>query len=215
MHSQHLMKKPPPQRGGACPTAASSARDAAPTAYGGLSLSPDASTCLARGLPPGGGSRLVLGPGCPCRASGAVDHPPSCAPAGPSGASPVLRRLSSGLPRPADAGGPAPPRPGGGARGAFGSVQTLGSRHQPGRRGPSTAGDAAPPAASRIRWRRCGHLGHRSDGSAMDARRDTGGWLTLPRQGLSPCKRRQAYLGRDNARCQALPEAGARYERTL
>src|SRR5262252_4909072 len=34
----------------------------------------------------------------------------------------------------------------------------------------------------------------RSD-SAMDARLDTGGWLALTRQGLSPCKRRQAYLG--------------------
>src|SRR5262249_42550889 len=32
-------------------------------------------------------------------------------------------------------------------------------------------------------------------GSAMDARLDTGGWLILTRQGLSPCKRRQAYLG--------------------
>jgi len=32
-------------------------------------------------------------------------------------------------------------------------------------------------------------------GSAMDARRATGGWLTLTRQGLSPCKRRQAFLG--------------------
>ena len=31
--------------------------------------------------------------------------------------------------------------------------------------------------------------------SAMDARLDTGGWLALTRQGLSPCKRRQAYLG--------------------
>jgi hypothetical protein len=29
----------------------------------------------------------------------------------------------------------------------------------------------------------------------MDARLDTGGWRALPRQGLSPCKRRQAYLG--------------------
>ena len=32
--------------------------------------------------------------------------------------------------------------------------------------------------------------------SAMDARLDTGGWLALPRQGLSPCKRRQAFLAR-------------------
>src|SRR5437867_11475927 len=32
-------------------------------------------------------------------------------------------------------------------------------------------------------------------GSAMDARLATGGWLALTRQGLSPCKRRQAFLG--------------------
>ena len=32
-------------------------------------------------------------------------------------------------------------------------------------------------------------------GSAMDARLATGGWLALTRQGLAPCKRRQAFLG--------------------
>ena len=32
-------------------------------------------------------------------------------------------------------------------------------------------------------------------GSAMDARLATGGWRALTRQGLSPCKRRQALLG--------------------
>jgi hypothetical protein len=32
--------------------------------------------------------------------------------------------------------------------------------------------------------------------SAMDARLATGGWLLLTRQGLSPCKRRQAFLAR-------------------
>jgi hypothetical protein len=31
-------------------------------------------------------------------------------------------------------------------------------------------------------------------GSAMDVRLDTGGWLPLTRQGLSPCKKRQAFL---------------------
>jgi hypothetical protein len=31
--------------------------------------------------------------------------------------------------------------------------------------------------------------------SATDARLDTGGWLALTRQGLSPCKKRRAYLG--------------------
>ena len=39
-----------------------------------------------------------------------------------------------------------------------------------------------------------------SHDSAMDARLDTGGWLTLTRQGLSPCKRRQAFLARERCR---------------
>jgi len=49
---------------------------------------------------------------------------------GASGASQVLRRLSSCMPRPEDSGGPAPPRPNGGARVAFGSVKTLGVRNK-------------------------------------------------------------------------------------
>ena len=114
---------------------------------------------------------------------------------GASGASQVLRRLSSCMPRPEDSGGPAPPCPVGWARVAFGSVQTLGVRNKPFRSCTSTAGDAAPPAAYRMLCLRFVHLVHRSHGSAMDARLDTGGWLTLTRQGLSPCKRRQAYLG--------------------
>ena len=48
--------------------------------------------------------------------------------AGAYGASQVLRRLSSCMPRPEDSGGPAPPRQGGWARVAFGSVKTLGVR---------------------------------------------------------------------------------------
>jgi hypothetical protein len=48
---------------------------------------------------------------------------------GTSGASHVLRRLSSCMPRPEDSGGPAPPRLVGWARVACGSVQTLGVRH--------------------------------------------------------------------------------------
>jgi hypothetical protein len=45
-------------------------------------------------------------------------------------------------------------------------------------------------------------------GSAMDARLNTGGWLALPRQGLSPCKRRQAFLARE--RCaSAAPGSGS------
>ena len=179
----------------AFPTSAYDARDDSPTAYGGLALSPYSSTCLSRVRPPCVGASIVLCPSCPCRASGAGDQTPSLATAGTSGASHVLRRLSSCMPRPEDSGGPAPPRHGGWARVACGSVQTLGVRTKPFRRCPSTAGDAAPPAASRRLYRRFVHLVHRSHGSAMDARRDTGGWLLLPRQGLSPCKRRQAYLG--------------------
>jgi len=179
----------------AFPTSADDARYDSPTAYGGLALSPDSSTGLARVRPQCVGSRMVLSPGFPCRASGAVDHTPAFSTAGTSGASHVLRPLSACMPRPEDSGGPAPPRHVGWARGAFGCVQTLGIRTKPLRSCPSTSGDAAPPAASRRRCRRFVHLVHRSHGSAMDARLATGGWLPLPRQGLSPCKRRQAYLG--------------------
>ena len=51
-------------------------------------------------------------------------------PSGASGASHVLVRLASCMPRPEDSGGPAPPRLHGGARLAFGSVNTLGVRHK-------------------------------------------------------------------------------------
>ena len=36
---------------------------------------------------------------------------------------------------------------------------------------------------------------HDTSGSAVGATLDTGGWLALPRSGLSPDKMRQAYLG--------------------
>ena len=75
------------------------------------------------------GSSIVPCPGFPFRASGAVDHTPTFSTAGTSGASQVLRRLSSCMPRPEDSGGPAPPCQDGGARIAFGSVKTLGVRN--------------------------------------------------------------------------------------
>ena len=195
--------------GWACPTAESDARDDSPTADGGLSLAPDSSPCRARVLPPCVGSSLGPWPGCPCRASGAGDPPRSLATTGPSGASHGRRRLSAGRPRPADAGGPAPPDHVGGARVACGSVPTRGVRHQPWRRCPSTAGAAAPPVASRRLWRRFVHLGHRAHGSAMDARRATGGWLTLTRQGLATLPETPSLSWRENAGPQALPEAEA------
>jgi hypothetical protein len=65
----------------------------------------------------------------PCRRS---CRPYFCGvlPSGASGASQVLVRLSSCMPRPEDSGGPAPPRLHGGARVAFGCVKTLGVRNQ-------------------------------------------------------------------------------------
>src|SRR5215475_11638077 len=61
----------------------------------------------------------------------------------------------------------------------------------------STSGCAVTPAAYRILCLRFAHLVRRvyHHDSAMDARLDTGGWLALTRQGLAPCKRRQAFLG--------------------
>src|SRR4029450_6432294 len=61
---------------------------------------------------------------------GAGDHTLLFSTAGTSGASHVLRRLSSCMPRPEDSGGPAPPRQSGWARVAFGSVKTLGGRNR-------------------------------------------------------------------------------------
>ena len=59
----------------------------------------------------------------------------------------------------------------------------------------STSGRATTPTAYRILCLRFARLVRRSFGSATDARLDTGGWLTLTRQGLSPCKMRRALLG--------------------
>ena len=75
------------------------------------------------------GSSIVPYPGFPFRASGAVCHTPPFATAGTSGASQVLRRLSSCMPRPEDSGGPAQPGQIGCTHVAFGSVKTLGVRN--------------------------------------------------------------------------------------
>ena len=136
-------------------------------------------------------------PSFPFRASRAVCYTPTFSTAGTAGASQVLRRLSSCRPRPEDSGGPTPPRPYGGARVAFGSVKTLGVRNCHVEAVPALQGTRLPlrPTgcsvyASSILFARV-----ETPDSAMDARLDTGGWLVLTRQGLSPCKRRQAYLG--------------------
>ena len=64
--------------------------------------------------------------------------------AGASGASQVLRRLSSCMPRPEDSGGPAPPRHIGCARVAFGSVKTLGVRNSHVEAVPALQGARSP-----------------------------------------------------------------------
>src|SRR5262245_60507066 len=66
----------------------------------------------------------------------------------------------------------------------------------------STSGCAVTPTAYRILCLRLVHLVRRDHDpvSAMDARLDTGGWLAFTRQGLSPCKRRQAFLARARPR---------------
>ena len=66
------------------------------------------------------GSSIVPCPGFPFCASRAVYHTPSLPTAGASGASQVLRRLSSCMPRPEDSGGPSPPRQDGWSCVAFG-----------------------------------------------------------------------------------------------
>ena len=161
------------------------------------------------------GSSIVPCPGFPFRASGAVYHTPTFSTAGTSGASQVLRRLSSCMPRPEDSGGPAPPRHIGWARVAFGSVKTLGVRNSHVEAVPALQGARSPlrPTGYSVYASSILFAASSPHDSAMDARLDTGGWLPLTRQGLSPCKRRQAYLGaitlgvrRGNKRSEARAE---------
>jgi hypothetical protein len=115
---------------------------------------------------------------------------------GASGASQVLRRLSSCMPRPEDSGGPSHPRLNGCSRIAFGVRENprrphlaLSKRYQHFRGRGSPYGLQDTLSTPRPSCSPC-----YDHGSAMDARLDTGGWLPLTRQGLSPCKRRQAFL---------------------
>ena len=114
---------------------------------------------------------------------------------GVSGASHVLRRLSSCMPRPEDAGGPPPPHHVGGIvlpSGAFkpsASAIAMSKLYQHFRVRGHPCGLQDSLSTLRPSCSPCLH------GSAMDARLATGGWLALTRQGLSPCKRRQAFLG--------------------
>jgi hypothetical protein len=195
----------------AFPPAASDARYDSPSASGGRSRGPDCSASLSGVSPQRDSARLGLWPGVPLWAPIAVSHPVRRPAHRHVGASQVLARLSSCLPRPADSGGPASPCHCGESCMAFG-VRSHPRRppQAPCRRCPSTAGDTAPPAASRRRWLRFVPLVRRvcAPDSAMDASLTTGGWLALPRPGLAPCKRRPAYLG---ARTLRFTCTGERY----
>src|SRR5262245_21419201 len=120
------------------------------------------------------------------------------------------------MPRPEDSGGPAPPRHSGGARVAFGSVQTLGVRkalsklyqHCRVRGHPcglqDTLSTLRPSCAPRVPPR----LRH--------GRKTRYGWVARPYPtGTCTLQETPSFSWRDNAAPQPLPEAGARHERTL
>jgi hypothetical protein len=102
------------------------------------------------------------------------------------------------MPRPEDSGGPPRPSPSGRLVLASGTLKPSPSATSSSRSCTSTKGERGHPYGlqdtlctlrpSRVR-------SHQSSYSAMDATLDTGGWLALPRQGLSPGKHRQASLG--------------------
>jgi hypothetical protein len=169
-----------------------------------------------RGPPRGAVSSMVPCPGGPGRASGAGCHAPPFATAGTAGASPVLRHLSSCLPRPEDAGGPPPPRLVGGCvwpAGAFkpsASARALSTLSQPCRvRGPpcglqdtrsTLRPSGSPGVASRLHHGRQTRYG-------WGARPDPTGTCTLPET--------PSLSWRENAGAQALPKAGATEARRL
>ena len=118
------------------------------------------------------------------------------------------------MPRPEDSDGPSHPRQIGCSRVAFG-VRSNPRRPQqaPCRSGTSTSGDAAPPAAYRIRCLRLVHLVHRVPTTPPWTQDSIQvGGEPLPDRDSHPA--RDAKLSwRNNARRQQLPEAGA--QRTL
>jgi hypothetical protein len=121
---------------------------------------------------------------------------------GTGGASHVLRHLSACMPRPEDSGGPDQPRPHGWSGVAVGVRENPRRPHQaPCRSCTSTAGDTAPPAASRIRCRRCAPLVHRVSTAppwTPDSLR--GGGSPLPDRDLHPARDAKLFLARERWR---------------
>ncbi len=112
------------------------------------------------------------------------------------GASRVLERLSSCMPRPEDSGGHPRPRDETGASCCLPARQNCRHPHWLFRSCTSTSGNAISPTAYKILCVRLPHilvrgLPHSATGPTLD----TGGSLALTRRGLTPRKRRQALLG--------------------
>ena len=115
---------------------------------------------------------------------------------GTSGASQVLRRISSCMPQPEDSGGHPHPHPDGCFILASGTLKPSPSAIRISKL-YQLSGHTVAPTAYRILCVRFTSFvrQHDTSGSAVGATLDTGGWLALPRSGLSPDKMRQAYLG--------------------
>jgi hypothetical protein len=117
---------------------------------------------------------------------------------GAFGASQVLRRLSSCMPRPEDSGGPAHPCQNGCSCVAFGVRENPRRPHQaPFRSCARTSGCAVTPEASRIRCRRFAHLVHRVSTTppwTQDSLRVDGS--SLPDRDFHPARDAKLFLAR-------------------
>jgi hypothetical protein len=162
------------------------------------------------------GSSIVPCPGFPFCASGAVCHTPTFATAGTSGASQVLRRLSSCMPRPEDSGGPPPPRLVGGFVWPSGALK------------PSASAIALSKLYQhfRVRGHPCGlqdtlstlrpSCSPRVPSRFRHGRTTRYGWVATPYPtGTFTLLETPSLSWRDNAGPQAPPMAGARHEQRL
>ena len=183
-------------RGGRAPPRSPTLATTPPTADGGLSLAPDSLPLPGPCAPTCVGSSLGPWPGCPCRASGAGDlhgRWPRQARRGPStgvdGSLPAGhgRRTPAALPRLTMSEGACSLRERAHPRRPPPALATL-SQHPQGPRLPCGLQEAL--ATLRPSWAPRSRL-------RQDARRATGGWLTLTRQGLSPCRDAKLVLARE------------------
>jgi hypothetical protein len=131
-------------------------------------------------------------------------------PSGAAGASQVLARLSSCMPRPVDSGGPFHPRQHGWSRVAFGMRSNPRRPQQaPFRSWTSTSGGAVTPAASRILCLRFVHLVRRVSTTppwTQDSIRMNGS--SLPDRDVHPARDAKLVLARER-RASGAAESGS------